>query len=441
MNMLFWALLLLMLLVAVMIVIYPLLRVRRSTSIAYKDSNLGLYEDKVAELETDLGEGRIDHEQYQQARQEIDRELLQDVPTESRDTASLHYGLKFKRQPGLAVMISVFLPMLALLVYMKLGMHASTKPQFVQAMTQAQATAQSRSQSSGQSQQSTQAGTVEEMTLALAERLKQQGGSLQEWTMLARAYKHLGQYVQSAEAYDQALKKNPTAELMIEYSEALALGNNQRFTPEARQLVMRALELEPNNVNVLWFAGVAEYQEGNYRKSIEHLSRLSEEAKQDADINRTLRIYIDKARQALIAAGEEMPSTDEILGASAASSSGTASAGASIQVSIDINNEVRSRFNAADTVFVYAKAAAGPKMPLAVQRLKLDQLPATVTLDDSMAMMEGMNMSSFGSVIVSARVTTTGSAIAKAGDYIGQHKVDDISATEQVSINIDTLVQ
>ena len=143
MNMLFWALLLLMLLVAVMIVIYPLLRVRRSTSIAYKDSNLGLYEDKVAELETDLGEGRIDHEQYQQARQEIDRELLQDVPTESRDTASLHYGLKFKRQPGLAVMISVFLPMLALLVYMKLGMHASTKPQFVQAMTQVQATAQS----------------------------------------------------------------------------------------------------------------------------------------------------------------------------------------------------------------------------------------------------------------------------------------------------------
>ena len=136
-----------------------------------------------------------------------------------------------------------------------------------------------------------------------------------------------------------------------------------------------------------------------------------------------------------------MPSTDEILAASAASSSGRASAGASIQVSIDINNEVRSRFNAADTVFVYAKAAAGPKMPLAVQRLKLDQLPATVTLDDSMAMMEGMNMSSFGSVIVSARVTTTGSAIAKAGDYIGQHKVDDISATEQVSINIDTLVQ
>ena len=80
-------------------------------------------------------------------------------------------------------------------------------------------------------------------------------------------------------------------------------------------------------------------------------------------------------------------------------------------------------------------------MPLAVQRLTLEQLPATITLDDSMAMMEGMNMSAFGSVVVSARVTKTGSAIAKAGDYIGQSEVEDVTKTELVEIQIDTLVQ
>ncbi|UCB55577.1 MAG: c-type cytochrome biogenesis protein CcmI [Thiotrichales bacterium] len=431
MNILFWALLLLMLLVAVVIVIYPLLRVRRSSAIAYKDSNLGLYDDKLAELEADLGEGRIEHEQYQQARQEIDRELLQDIPTESTETASIHYGGQLKRQPGLAVMISVFLPTLALLVYMKLGMHAASTDSH-QAQMQAQAQAQA--------QQTQQAGTVEDMTNALAARIKQQGGNLQEWTMLARAYKHLGQYLQSAEAYEQAVKQGPSAQLMIEQSEVIALANNQRFTPAARELVMRALEMEPNNVNVLWFAGVAEYQAGNYRKSIEHLSRLSEQAKQDAEINRSLRIYIDKARDGLIAAGEEVATTDEILG-TAATTTAAAAGGASLQVSVDINKDVRNRFSAGDAVFIYAKAAAGPKMPLAVQRLTLDQLPTTVTLDDSMAMMEGMNMSSFGSVVVSARVTTSGSAIAKAGDYIGEFKVDDVSGTEQVKIQIDTLVQ
>ena len=438
MNILFWALLLLMLLFAVVILIYPLLRVRGSTSIAYKDSNLGLYDDKLAELEADLGEGRIDHEQYQQARVEIDRELLQDIPEESRENASLHYGAQLKRQPGLALMISVFLPMVALLVYMKLGMHAAST-----GVPHSQV--QARAQAQPQSQQAGQVGSIEEMTRKLAERIQQQGGNLEEWTMLARAYKHMGQYAQSADAFEQAVKINPSAQLMLEQSEAIALGNNQQFTPRARALVMRALEMEPDNLNVLWFAGVAEFQAGNYRNSIAHLSRLSEQAKQDPEIDRSLRLYIDKARSALLAAGEEVPGTDEIMGTTVASADAAASqvAGgeASLQVKVGVSDDVRSRFAASDAVFVYAKAAAGPKMPLAVQRLTLAQLPATITLDDSMAMMEGMNMSAFGSVVVSARVTKTGSAIAKAGDYIGQSEVQDVTQADMVEINIDTLVQ
>jgi cytochrome c-type biogenesis protein CcmH len=421
-----------MLLVAVVILIYPLLRARSSAAIAYKDSNLGLYDDKLAELEADLGEGRIDHEQYQSARQEIDRELLLDIPTESRETASIHYASEVKRQPGLALMISVFLPMVALLVYMKLGMHASTDMQHAQA--QAQARVQTQTQQPGK------AGSLEDMTRSLAQRLQQNGGSQEEWAMLGRAYKHLGQYVMSVEAFEQANKMAPNAQLMIEQTESMALANNQRFTPEARALVMRALEMEPDNLNVLWFAGVAEFQAGNYRNSIEHLSRLSDEAKKDPEVERSLRLYIDKARNALVAAGEDIPTTDEIMGAPTISGD-VAASGASVQVKVDISSEVRSRFNPGDAVFVYAKAAAGPKMPLAAQRLTLAQLPATVTLDDSMAMMEGMNMSAFGSVVISARVTTTGSAIAKAGDYIGQFNVENVSKTELVNILIDTLVK
>jgi cytochrome c-type biogenesis protein CcmH len=434
MNILFWVLLLLMLLVAVVILIYPLLRARSSDAIAYKDSNLGLYDDKLAELEADLSEGRIDHDQYQQARQEIDRELLLDIPTESRETASIHYASQVKRQPGLALMISVFLPMLALLVYMKLGMHAST------AMQHAQAQSQTQVQSQSQTQQAGKVGSLEDMTRSLAQRLQQKGGSQQEWAMLGRAYKHLGQYTMSVEAFEQANKMAPNAQLMIEQTESMALANNQRFTPEARALVMRALELDPDNLNVLWFAGVAEFQAGNYRESIDHLSRLSDEAKKDPEVERSLRLYIDKARDQLVAAGEDIQTTDEIMGASTVSGD-VAAGGASVQVKVDISSDVKSRFNPGDAVFVYAKAAAGPKMPLAVQRLTLAQLPATVTLDDSMAMMEGMNMSAFGSVVISARVTTSGSAIAKAGDYIGQSSVDDVSKAELVNIQIDTLVK
>jgi cytochrome c-type biogenesis protein CcmH len=314
---------------------------------------------------------------------------------------------------------------------MKLGMHASTEMRHTQ---------QVRAQTPAQAPQSQNAGSLEEMTGKLALRLQQNGGSQEDWAMLGRAYKHLGQYASSVKAFEQAVKMAPNAQLMIEQSESMALSNNQRFAPDARALVMRALELEPDNLNVLWFAGVAEFQAGNYRNSIEHLSRLSDQAKQDAEVERSLRLYIDKARNALIAAGETVPTTDEILGTATASKD-VATGGASLQVKVDVSNDVRSRFSAGDTVFIYAKAAAGPKMPLAAQRLTLAQLPTTVTLNDSMAMMEGMNMSAFGNVVVSARVTTTGSAIAQAGDYIGQLNVEDVTQAELVEIQIDTLVQ
>ena len=79
-------------------------------------------------------------------------------------------------------------------------------------------------------------------------------------------------------------------------------------------------------------------------------------------------------------------------------------------------------------------------MPLAVARLTLAALPATVTLDDSMAMVEGMNLSAFEQLVVSARVTSTGSAIAQSGDYIGQLDVTDKSADVTLNIEIDTIV-
>jgi cytochrome c-type biogenesis protein CcmH len=124
-----------------------------------------------------------------------------------------------------------------------------------------------------------------------------------------------------------------------------------------------------------------------------------------------------------------------------ASASAAAGSGASFEVKVDISDEIRSQFSPGDAVFIYARAATGPKMPLAVQRLTLEQIPVTVTLDDSMAMMEGMNMSAFGSVVVSARVTTSGSAISQAGDYIGQFTVEDVANAKKVEIEIDTLVQ
>ncbi len=422
MNVTFWALTVLMLLVAIGIIVYPLLRSRGSTAVAYRESNLGLYEEKLQELDTDLAEARIDQENYRIARQELDRELLDNVPVENTATASEQCTASAKRHPVLALVLAIFLPAFALLLYQDLGMHAGSN--VVQVQTDQQ-----------------QTPSVEAMTAKLETYLQSNEGTVQEWRMLGRAYKHLKRYQDSAEAFGRALELQPDAQLMLEKAEAIALQNNEVFNDEARELVLQAKKLEPDNINVLWFAGVAEFQAEHYREAIDNLSQLATVANSDKDVDQSIRFYIEKARAALIAKGETVATVDNLLKVDAVADQTAAITGASIRVAVSVDAAVRARFSPGDAVFVYAKAAQGPKMPLAVQRLTLAQLPAEISLDDSMSMIDGMNLSAFPSVVVAARISRSGSAIAQSGDYIGEVQVADVnSANKIIDISIDRVV-
>ena len=131
MNITFWALTSMMLLLAIGLLVYPLLKVRQLSSVAYKESNLKINEEKVKELDLDLEEGRIDQQFYKVAREELDRELLIDIPDVSKENAALHYTKAARKHPVLALLISVFVPMLALLLYLDLGMHDASDETFV----------------------------------------------------------------------------------------------------------------------------------------------------------------------------------------------------------------------------------------------------------------------------------------------------------------------
>ena len=436
MNITFWLLMILMLLLAIGLLVYPLLRMRENTSIAYKDSNLRINDEKIKELDVDLQEGRIDHDSYKLAREELDRELLIDIPLENQQTAAQHYTGSVKRHPALALMIAVFVPMMALLLYLELGMHSASEESFIAEQSQPQS-------------QEKEMPSVEEMTRTLEAKIEKEGGTVQEWTMLGRAQKYLGKNELAAKAFAVALEKDSgNAQLMLESAEMIALTNKQTFIPEARDLVLKAYALEPGNPNALWFAGVAEYQHGNYRQAIEHLTTLLPLAAGEEDVMSSIISIVTKSREQLIAKGEEVPELSALLGIEAKAAAVVlpddqtvmVASGTRLQVAVDISADVREKFTANDVIFVYAKAKQGPRMPLAAQRMTLAELPAEIILDDSMAMVEGMNLSAFEQLVVSARVTKSGSAIAQSGDYIGRIDVDSNTANAPLNIIIDTVV-
>ncbi|MDZ7683694.1 MAG: hypothetical protein U5O39_00270 [Gammaproteobacteria bacterium] len=79
------------------------------------------------------------------------------------------------------------------------------------------------------------------------------------------------------------------------------------------------------------------------------------------------------------------------------------------------------------TVFVFARAASGPPMPLAVSRMKFRDLPTDVRLDESMAMMQGVGLANFDKVEIIARITRSGSVAASEGDYEARSAVVDLT--------------
>ena len=451
MNIVFWVMMILMSLLAIAIVVYPLLRVCGGKALAYKDSNLKLNEEKLKELDLDLKEGRIDQDFYKQAREELDRELLIDIPAENQQNASLHYTSAAKRHPALAIMIAIFIPLMAMLLYLDLGMHSASDEEFV-AQQQPQSTEKQLS--------------IEEMTSRLEQKIEAEGGTVQEWTMLGRSRKYMGDYDLASKAFAVALEKDTqNAQLMLERAEVMALSNDRVFDEEAKAIVMKAYELEPDNANSLWFAGVVEYQSENYREAIDILSRLVPVARGEEDVLKSIVSIIAESRERLIEAGEEVAELDELLSVhiiaqednaragmttdqtasgQAASDQTAASAQSavitSLNVKVNISDDVRSKFGANDTVFIFAKAKQGPRMPLAAQRVSIAELPVEIVLDDSMAMVDGMNLSAFDQLVVSARASKSGTAMAQSGDYLGQVDVVDKTSQETLVVNIDTLV-
>jgi cytochrome c-type biogenesis protein CcmH len=71
-------------------------------------------------------------------------------------------------------------------------------------------------------------------------------------------------------------------------------------------------------------------------------------------------------------------------------------------------------------VFVFARAAEGSRMPLAIMRKQVKDLPISFTLNDSMAMSPASALSSVSQVIVGARVSKSGNAMPQPGDLSGQ---------------------
>jgi cytochrome c-type biogenesis protein CcmH len=394
---------------AISLLVLPLLRPGRAAVASLREANVSVYRDQFRELDRDLEAGTLTSEQYVDARTELEQRLLADVGN-SKHAPSVSPRSARKA----ALIVAVALPICAGALYLYLG-----NPQALTAPRHAAVDASSIT-----------VDQFKQMTEKLAARMQGNPDDPIGWMMLGRAYKALERYPDAVKALQRAEKLDPhNAEILVEYAEALALSRGKNLAGEPTRLLERALEIAPKDAKALTLAGTAAFARKDYAAAIRYWEPLLAQVQADSELARALTAGIAEARaRAAGKAPVESPAHS------------TPDASKTVSGVVRLSPALAASAAPEDAVFIFARAAQGPKMPLAVMRKQVKDLPFSFELDDSMAMTPGRELSSFGRVVVGARISKSGSATPRSGDLEGSSRVVEPGATG-VLVIIDSPVR
>lgn len=259
--------------------------------------------------------------------------------------------------------------------------------------------------------------SMEAAVSLLAARLQRDPNDAQGWSMLARSYMVLDRPGDATEAYRRAVALNPRdAELRADYADAIASANDGNLDGATSKVIESALAIDANQPKALALAASAAFDRRDFAGAIRYWEKLMNVPDLAPEIAQQARKNIDETRA-------------------------LAAKGASVNVRVSLSEELEKRVRPTDTVFVYALADDGSRMPLAVQRLSVNQLPATVRLDDSMSMTPGRRLSDFSRISIDARVSASGQARPASGDMTGSSGVVSLEGAGVVEVRIGDVVR
>jgi cytochrome c-type biogenesis protein CcmH len=443
----FWILAAGLMALAILFAVVPLIRDPLTSPATSQEAlNLQVFRGRLEELEADRAAGFLDETQHTAARHDLERELLSDLGSAAREapTAALTKPKLWEgRAPILALALSVALPTAAVLAYLKLG-NGPLLPTLEAAASQPGG--------GGGDGEAGALASLETMAQGLAAKLAKDPSNLDGWIMLGRTYASMGQPAKALDALEQAYKLAPRdADVIVAYAQAVAANAGNRLDGRPAELIRSALEIQPDNIGALSLGGMVDFQAGRFAEAIKAWETVLAKLDPSAEEVEQVRQVIAEARRraGLPAPAEPAAAPAPPAGQSASAvaqeptpggaeqASAPASAGAKIRVKVSLAPELVAASAPEDTLYVFARAAEGPPMPLAVKRLKVSDLPTELTLDDSMAMSPGLRLSAFPNIVVGARISKSGQATPSSGDLEGQTEPVVLADTPEVQVAID----
>ncbi|MCZ2441208.1 MAG: c-type cytochrome biogenesis protein CcmI [Burkholderiales bacterium] len=353
-------------------------------------SNVRILRVQLAELRAERDAGTIDAPTFEASRAELERRVL----AEAAPTASAAGGRSLRG----ATLLLLAVPVIAVAVYATLGNREGLDPSLARAPSHFGPQ------------------DVDAMVERLAERMKADPSDPEGWLLLGRSYMAMERFDAARDAFAQALQRQPgDAQLLADLADATAMAQGQVLLGEPEKLIAQALQADPENLKALALAATAALLRREPKAAAEYFERALRVAPPDSPYRSGLQ---DGLHQARAAAG--LPPAPAAAAAPSAAGTGAA---ARLAVRVLLAPTLADKLREGDTLFVFARAAEGPRIPLAIARQVVGpgtQWPVAVTLDDAMAMAPQFRLSGFERVVVGARISRSGSANPEPGDLEGQ---------------------
>jgi len=396
---------------------------------------------QIRQLDERRRRGELDAKQYERDKAALERKLLDRCANDGGSANALFIrAVEASARPSTSMVALLATAVLALAVA---GYAATGSPGLIfGAPPQADAAAGRPHDLDG----AQFAAAVEQ----LAQKLKEQPENFEGWAMLGRSYMQLERFADASRAYAKAVALNGNdARVLVDYADALAVANNRNLDGEPSKLIERALAIEPDNANALALAGTAAFNRKDYAGAVRWWEKLAAVAPADSPFQRQLQDSIAEARQlGGLAAAPRLPGSAAGPSAVAAAAESPAAVGAdkaaaataSVSGTVRLAPALAAQARPDDTVFVFARAAEGSRMPLAIVRKQVRDLPFAFTLDDAMAMAPAARLSLHPKVVIDARVSKSGQAQPAAGDLTGRSATVANNARDVV-VEIDDVVR
>ena len=274
--------------------------------------------------------------------------------------------------------------------------------------------------------------SMDDVLASLEARLANNPDDIEGWRMLARSHMSLQNPAGAANALEiiMELEQGQNAQTLIDLAVAIANRDQTGLEGRAASLVENALVLDPNNQPALFYLGLGAANRGDTDTAATYWEKL-------LGLNPTDDVRGIIERNLAAWRGEPMPAAATPV--EAATPDAPVPDDAVVSARVSLSDEAMAAMTGDANIFVIARDPAVPTPPIAVSRIRVSELPATVSLSDSQSMVEGRNLSGFPEIELLARVSMSGGPAAQSGDWFGSLIVRP-AANNSVTLTIDRQV-